>query len=61
MNIKRKSTLLPALFIVISGMSYAGLSMASYAKATPTVGGQKAIYAEDCTEKDKINGQCTKK
>lgn len=61
MNIKQKSALLPALFIVISGISYAGVSMASYAKAIPTVGEQKVIYAEDCPEKDKLNGKCVQK
>jgi hypothetical protein len=55
MNIYRDSIL---ALLVASAIGYASLSMAGIVDTEQSVRGDKAVYATDCAEADKRNGQC---
>jgi hypothetical protein len=58
MNIYRDSI---RALLVASAIGYASLSMAGIADTEQSVRGDKAVYATDCKDADKRNGQCQEK
>ncbi|WP_166674979.1 hypothetical protein [Pseudomonas helmanticensis] len=58
MNIYRDSI---RALLVASAIGYASLSMAGIADTERSVRGDKAVYATNCAEADKSNGQCQQK
>ncbi|MFW6753176.1 hypothetical protein ACKUG4_21150 [Pseudomonas glycinae] len=61
MKINKKSIILPSLFFAMSSIGCAGIALASPASTELSVKEQKVIYAEQCQEKDKVDGYCPRK